>query len=130
MQTHDRCGAQNLPTKGRPQEVTVWIRSKKKDVVPSLKPDCYGKLFTGWWTMMQPSWRKEGESLTCNVPQGETWQTLRKGGTASIYIVIIGLSWWIGAQHARCDVDAWKLVDDLVWVFHEMKEAMALSPRK
>ena len=65
-----------------------------------------------------------------DVPQGETWQTLRKGGTAGIYIVIIGLSWLIKAEHlknAKLDTDAWTLVDDIFWVIKQMKKGMGLS---
>jgi hypothetical protein len=74
---------------------------------------------------MQPSWRQEGESLMRSVPQGETWQLLRKGGTSGIYVVVVGLSWWIKAQRAQRDAKAWSIVDDIVWVLREMKHDMA-----
>ena len=64
-----------------------------------------------------------------DVPQGETWQTLRKGGTAGIYVVIIGVSWLIKAEqlkNAELDTDAWTLVDDISWVIKEMKKEMSL----
>ena len=64
---------------------------------------------------MQPSWRNQGELLR-DIPQGETWQTLKKGGTSGIYIVIIGLSWLIGAEQlepAEHDTDTWSLVGDI-----------------
>ena len=71
--------------------------------------------------MMQPSWRNDGKPLGCEVPCGESWQTLRKGGTSGIYVVVISLSWWVKAQHDKRDVDAWTLVDDLLWVIQELK---------
>ena len=74
---------------------------------------------------MQPDWRKEGESLVCDVPRGETWQALRKGGTAGMYVIIVGLSWWVKAQLAERDPIAWTVVDDLLWVIQEMKKGMA-----
>ena len=81
--------------------------------------------------MMQPSWRVEGELLIHEVPEDETWQTLRKGGTSGIYIVIVGLSWWVKAQLAGRDTDAWTLVDDLSWVLQQMKKSFAvLIPQK
>ena len=76
---------------------------------------------------MQPSWRKEGELPVCIVPRGETWQMLKKGGTAGIYIVIIDLSWWIKAQHAELDTNAWTLIDDILWVVQQMKQDMGAS---
>ena len=79
---------------------------------------------------MQPSWRTEGDLLIRDVPEDETWQTLRKGGTSGIYIVIVGLSWWVKVQLAE-DTDAWTLVNDLSWVLQQLKESLAvLIPQK
>jgi hypothetical protein len=115
----------------RPQQITNWIKSKKKDVVPSFKRGTFAKAFKEWWMMMQPSWRTEGNLLIRDVPEDETWQALRKGGTSGIYIVIVGLSWWVKAQLAEKDTDAWMLVDDLSWVLQQMKESLAVRiPQK
>ena len=79
--------------------------------------------------MMQPSWRNQGGALMHDVPQGETWQTLRKGGTAGIYVVMMGLSWLIKAEqssNAEPVTDAWTLVDDIFWVIMQMKKGMGL----
>jgi hypothetical protein len=111
---------QNLPTKYRPQEVSTWIKSKKKDVVPSVKPGLYGKRFVAWWNSLQPSWRNGGNSLGSSPPLGETWEGLRKGGTAGFYLIIIGVSWWIKAQGLERDDDAWLAVEDISWVIGEM----------
>jgi hypothetical protein len=120
-----QCDKQKLPTKLRPKEISEWIKSKKKDSVPSLKPGEYGNRFMGWWEKMQPSWRttglQAGRTLFRDVPTGETWEVLKKGGTAGIYIVVMGLSWWVIAQRAEIDVNAWSVVDDLMWVIQEMK---------
>jgi hypothetical protein len=50
---------------------------------------------------------------------------LRKGGTAGIYVVVVGLSWWIKAQQPERDDDAWYTVDDLSWVIQQMIRNMA-----
>ena len=116
----------------RPREISDWIKSKKKDSVPSVEIGQYGKLLKEWWVLMQPSWRDQGGPLVRDVPQGETWQTLRKGGTAGIYVVIIGVSWLIKAEqlkNAELDTDAWTLVDDISWVIKEMRKGMGLSER-
>jgi len=50
-----------------------------------------------------------------------------------MYIVIVGLSWWVKAQHAECDPIVWTVVDNLLWVIQEMKKGMApfvLAPQK
>ena len=77
---------------------------------------------------MQPAWRKDDEAPLVHfrdIPKGETWQALRKGGTAGIYVVVMALSWWIkGLQH---DVNAWSAVDDLSWVIRNMSRKAAAS---
>ena len=109
----------------RPKEVADWIKSKKKDIVPSIHPGQYGNRFMGWWKNLQPSWCKNNSDacfpLLCDVPNGETWQSLTKGGTAGIYVIVVSLSRWVKAQSVECDVNAWSVVDDLSWVIQQMK---------
>ena len=98
-------------------------------MVPSIEIGPYGKVLKEWWVLMQPSWRDRGGELVRDVPRGETWQTLKKGGTSGIYVVIMGLSWLIGAgksEHAKHDTDVWTLVEDISWVIQEMKKGMAI----
>ena len=73
---------------------------------------------------MQPSWRGNGASLSRIVPQGENWKTLKKGGTSGMYVVLVGLSWWIKNQCTRRDTGAWALVNDLSWVIQQVKMDM------
>ena len=122
----------------QPQEVSDWIRSKKKDMVPSVVPAQFGNQFSDWWMMMQPGWQKDDVHsvitliLYCDTPLGENWQGLRKGGTAGIYIVIMALSWWIKAQQTECDTKAWSAVEDISWVLHQMKQTKVsrVAPKK
>jgi hypothetical protein len=85
-----------------------------------------------WWMMMQPSWQKDNTCsivmlvLFRNMPQSKTWQGLRKGGTAGIYVVVMGLSWWIKVQCTECDVDTWSAIDDLLWVLQQMNQTWLL----
>lgn len=76
--------------------------------------------------MLQPEWRKdsiEGSLIFCHdVPIGETWQGMRKGGTAGIYIIVMALSWWIKAQKAKRDVEAWSTVNELLWVIQQLNK--------
>ena len=116
----------------RPKEVADWIRRKKKDAVPLIHPGQYGNRFIGWWENLQPSWRKNDLDtcfpLSRDVPNGETWQSLRKGGTAGVYVVIVSLSWWVKAQSLDRDVNAWSVVDDLLWVIQQMKRDLPPPP--
>jgi len=111
--------------KSRPQEIANWTKSKKKDVVPSIKQNVYGTHFTEWWGGLQPSWRQfQGTNGRFNLgretPKAETWQALKKGGTSGIYVVVMGLSWWIKGQQNERDANAWAVVDDLSWVIQQM----------
>jgi len=78
---------------------------------------------------MQPSWRKN-VNIGHETPRGESWDTLRKGGTAGIYVVVMGLSWWIKAQGVERDAEAWLAVDDVSWVIEEMKKPAKLVSAK
>jgi hypothetical protein len=116
----------------RPKEISDWIKNKKKDTVPLLKPGEFGERFMGWWKLMQPSWRTTESQpffpLARDVPSDERWQTLRKGGTAGIYITVMSLSWWVMAQNVERDDKVWSMVDDITWVIQEMKKSM-VSPQ-
>ena len=52
------------------------------------------------------------------------WQALKKGGTSGIYVVVMGLLWWIKGQQNECDTNAWAVVDDLSWVIQEMSDGL------
>lgn len=112
---------QKLPTRSRPGEVQNWIKSKKKDHVPSIKRGRYGPLLTKWWKVLQPSWQAQDDgNLSHDIPMEENWALLRKGGKAGIYTVIMALSWWIKDQATQHDADSWIFVNDITWVIHQM----------
>ena len=74
---------------------------------------------------MQPPWRrfpgpKGPLDLVQDALESETWQGLKKGGTAGLYTVVMGLSWWIKAQRNKPDPIAWAAVDDISWVIKQM----------
>ena len=85
-----------------------------------------------WWKKIQLSWRVSGSEgvlpLFRDVPATETWQAIRKGGTAGVYTIVMGLSWWIMAQRVERDANAWSVVDDVTWLIQQMKNDMALPP--
>ena len=74
---------------------------------------------------MQPEWRgDENGMLKQDTPADEDWLALKKGGSAGMYIIVVGLSWWVKAQTTddSDSVNVWSVVADLSWVFHQMKE--------
>ena len=64
--------------------------------------------------------------LVRETPKAETWQGLKKGGTAGIYIAVMGLSWWVKVQRNKSDPNAWAAVDDLSWVVQQMSNVLDL----
>lgn len=87
---------------------------------------------------MQPGWRKDDvRSLVTLVlyrdtPPRETWQGLRKGGTAGMYVIIMGLSWWIKAQLSERDPEVWSSIEDVSWVLQQIKQTVGsrVPPKK
>jgi len=77
---------------------------------------------------MQPTWRTRVKgTLKRDAPAHEDWLALKKGGTAGIYVVVMGLSWWIMAQTTARKADAWSAVADLSWTIRQMKEIDLLA---
>ncbi|KAF9538810.1 hypothetical protein CPC08DRAFT_771072 [Agrocybe pediades] len=114
-----------LPTTHCPKEVADWIKSKNKTMIPSINSTKFGEGFITWWVALQPAWRTDGSMpslpLKRDVPPEETWVTLRKGGTAGIYVVVMALSWWVRSQVGdESGEDVWVAVDDLKWVLEQM----------
>ena len=51
------------------------------------------------------------------MPENETWNLLKKGGSAGLYIVVMALSWWVATLKAESDdSQAWDIVNDVTWV--------------
>lgn len=81
----------------------------------------YGRHFTDWWKGLQPAWRpRPSGGLSREPPPSEQWASLKKGGSAGLYVVVMALSWWVKSstvanleEHAA---DMWYLVDDVSWV--------------
>lgn len=110
---------QKLSTAARPPEVASWIkRHLNKKHEPITVSTDYASRFEAWWKAIQPLWRiGSGSSLLRDIPVNETWTSLRKGGSAGLYIVVMALSWWIASLRADSDFSrAWALVDDITWV--------------
>ena len=63
-------------------------------------------------------------SLNQDTPADEDWLVLKKGGTAGLYIVVMGLSWWVNTQTfgSKNSNDAWSAVADVLWVFRQIKQ--------
>jgi len=65
-------------------------------------------------------------TLKKDMPPGENWESLVKGGTAGMYVVVMALSWWINAiGPAGSKGEAWDMVLDVLWVLTQMHLTVA-----
>ncbi|PPR07942.1 hypothetical protein CVT24_001010 [Panaeolus cyanescens] len=119
-----------LNVRGRPSEVTTWIKDKKKHIVPKLTALKFGKEWIQWWHNLQPPSRRDGDGipqLRQNVPSEEWSKTLLKGGTAGIYTVVVALAWWVMSYPEEPDL--WSCVDDTKWVLCQLLATHASKKR-
>lgn len=80
-----------------------------------------------WWRAVQPEWRKQTDGpLSRDAPEQESWASLKKGGSAGLYIVVMALSWWVVTlRDISDDPQICATVDDLTWV---LSSVMPTSP--
>ena len=85
-----------------------------------------------WWIALQPAWRVADDgSFNYEVPEGEDWCALHKGGKAGLYTVIVALSWWVRALTPETPgFRAWKAVNDVEWVINKISRKCVSSGKK
>ena len=119
--------SQRLPTIDHPEEIHWWIKRKKPVSLPPCvdKPSEFGLTWKNWWTAMQPEWRK-GDPLVKTAPADMDWALLMCGGSNGLALVVMSLSWWVGAVDAP-DVDLSVAIDDVNWVLSELVATLSLT---
>ena len=85
-----------------------------------------------WWIALQPAWRVADDgSFNYEVPEGEDWCTLHKGGKAGLYTVVVALSWWVRALTPEIPgFCVWKAVNDVQWVINKILKKCVSSRKK
>lgn len=76
---------------------------------------------------MQPEWRRKDQDSLLNrdVPLGETWDILARGGSNGFFLVIMCLSWWFQGFQSTDNTDVfWSSVNDVTWVLGEMTKVL------
>jgi len=71
-----------------------------------------------WWRAIKLEWRKQSDGpLSRDTPEKESWASLKKGGSAGLYTIIMALSWWVVTLKARSDdPQVWATINDIIWV--------------
>ena len=85
-----------------------------------------------WWIALQPAWRVADDgSFNYEVPEGEDWCTLNKGGKAGLYTVVVALSWWVRALTPQTPkFCAWMAVHDVQWVITQISKRCVSAGKK
>ena len=116
---------QKLSTSSQPDSVTPWIKRhiQKKHEPIEVEENDYGPQFCAWWTAIQPTWRiLPGGQYSREVPDNETWASLRKGGSAGLFVVVVALSWWVRAAGDVVDQSRLRsVIGDLHWVVQQVR---------
>lgn len=76
---------------------------------------------------MQPGCRIKGNEWPLLRPSvaEESWTELMKGGQNGFLLVLLSLSWWLGATKLEKDrKDCLAAVDDVNWVLQQLIEVM------
>lgn len=100
---------------------------RHKQQNPTVNASEFGVAWHVWWKLMQPEWRRRDQDLLLNrdVPSGETWEILARGGSNGFFLVVICLSWWFqGFQSTEPTDEFWSSVNDVTWVLNEMTKAL------
>jgi hypothetical protein len=100
--------------------VAPWLKSGRKYDTPPDIPDRakYAAAWWTWWIAQQPKWR-EARKLLRDTRKGETWSQLRRGGNNGIFMLIVSLSWWLGAIGEPSN-DVLKAIGDVSWVLDQL----------
>lgn len=128
---HFWSGQPRLGCSGRPEAVREWLKyGRKYNIPPALgNIDSFIKSWWTWWQMLQPEWRKSGNGsateMTRVAPPGDPdWSNTAKTGTNGLLIVMMTLSWWMGAVTGT---DCWGAfcvaLDDVSFVLDQIISA-------
>ncbi|KAJ7259982.1 hypothetical protein B0H12DRAFT_1014198 [Mycena haematopus] len=120
-------GSKGLPTEGRPQQLTDWVRDGRgctANCRPIADVTAYKTIWWVWWTSIQPPWRSSGAGRSKRTksvpPRGADWGKLDAPGTNGMLSVVGTLYWWgCALQDTGATENAgWKdAMADATWVF-------------
>ena len=116
----------------RPEEVSRWIKSKKKNLAPEIDVNEFASSFMGWWIALQPGWRLGDDgSFNYEALTDEDWRVLHKGGSSGLYVIVVALSWWVrGLTPDSPSFCAWTAVHDVQWVIDQITKKLTPAGKK
>ena len=94
--------------------------------------EAFKSCFQAWWGNLQPDWRKSEQwPLNQETIDGD-WGAIDRGGPNGIFMVLMGLAFWLDAKHRKKKSD--KLLNeylvDVHWVLQNITLDRAQSGRK
>lgn len=78
---------------------------------------------------MQPEWRRKSRRgndtwplKRIPFPQHEAWPELKHRGENGIFLLLLGLGWWMSSVQSAKDRKPWiSAIDDLLWVLQHFE---------
>lgn len=110
---------QRLTASGRPRELSALLSRHNKTNIPNIDLKTFVPSLQAWYRLNQPTWRiadADSPIFSQTLPVDAEWGTLRSGGGAGIFLLIMGVSWWIKKVGPTWPADLVLLVEDLTWV--------------
>ncbi len=125
-----------LSPKARPEEVKYWIaRGRKYSKPPIIKSlATFMEQCCRWWACLQPVCRRDPDNpwpLLKETPEdASAWSDVKRGGCNGLFMVVMCLSWWLGAAEDDEDIEELReIVEDVKWVITVMvPEAASQDP--
>ena len=78
-----------------------------------------------WYLHLQPPWRDTSSWPLARVEVGDDWSALRRGSHNGVYLVVLGLSFWVSSvEDPKTDDELCQLLVDFHWVLMRMNESL------
>ncbi|KAJ7847483.1 hypothetical protein B0H14DRAFT_2342610 [Mycena olivaceomarginata] len=135
-------GPTNLPHKGRPKQVGIWVSSSRgRKLYDASIPDIgqYAMVWQTWWDSLQPGWRKKGQDGNWERNSygegGREWGPLYQWGVNGTLNIVVSLYFWGVALKGKSDSDVdlgvWEGgVGDVTWMLEGMATYYELFKKK
>ena len=120
----------------RPEAVPWWIKNARRmnKMPPQVDLRSFPAQVREWWAAIQPSWRIPVTSewpLLRDVPEGEDWSCIKKGGPNGLFLVVMCLYWLHEAAKEGDDniaqAEYLSIADDISFVFDSMLTCLQLA---
>lgn len=127
----DGRGKSNLLSKTkRPEEISLWLKNGRKwDNLPQVDDSKeFGEAWKAWWADIQPEWR-DFTWPPAHDEEDHDWAVLRRGGPNAMFLVILGLGFWLSSLKDIDGNEDVKIgINDVAWVMQSAVDRVENNP--